>query len=355
MNILFLANELRYTCGVTNHLIHLVEGLSKYNDINLFIICGGGNGTDRFEKFKVKITSDKRFLHKRRSIISYFYAVSFLKTFIKQNKIDIVHSHYHYGANIAYDACKKIKIKTIQTNHGILGNRGRLKHFIADKYIAINEHIYNYLIEKKIIKKENISFIRCGIPIPSEPAFKKTKHINVLAASRFAKEKGLSTFIKAVSKIKAKSREGIEFLIAGEGELENELLKLNDKLKAGIKFLGRVNDMANLLQSTRVFVYPSTSNAEGFPAVITEAGAYNNLLICSDFMGVTPMIQNEINGLIYHKGSSDELKDLLEKACNNYQQYNSISLNLYQKIKIEFDFQTMIDKHINLYKTCLQQ
>ncbi|MEO6693056.1 MAG: glycosyltransferase family 4 protein, partial [Saprospiraceae bacterium] len=125
MRVLFLANELRYTDGVTTHLLNLTGGLSKRENIELFIICGGGNGTERFNNINVKVISDERFLHDNRSMSNYLFSVNHLRKFVKENKIDIVHSHSHYGANIAYDTEKITSTKTVQTNHGLLQEEGK--------------------------------------------------------------------------------------------------------------------------------------------------------------------------------------------------------------------------------------
>ncbi len=353
MNILFLANEIRYTCGVTNHLLYLTRGLSSLNNIKLFLICGGGDGQERFRDIDIEILTDKRFLHGKRDIYNYFNAIIFLKSFVKKNKINIIHSHSHYGANIAA-AAKKNQIRTIQTNHGILEYHGKLKHFSADKFIAINEHIYDYLLKNKIAPRGRIAFIRCGINIPFKPDKKTLSPIRILAASRFTRKKGLEIYIESVSNIKKGLKKNAEFLIAGEGELNDELRTLNEQLNAGIKFLGRVIDMDRLLSSTHIFVHPANSNTEGFPAVISEAGAHNNILISSDFRGIDSIVRNYENGFLFRINSVSELTGILENLLGNYSEYKPIALNLYEKIKVEFDLEKMIQKHLKLYKECLQ-
>jgi glycosyltransferase involved in cell wall biosynthesis len=332
----------------------LSRGLVKHKDIKIFIICGGGNGLERFDDLDVKIMMNKNFLHTRRSYISFLSAVVTLKKFIRDQRIDIIHSHSHYAANIAFKSAKGSGINTIQTNHGILENRGKLNHFSAHKYIAVNEHIYNYIIEKKISNIKNTHLIRCGIHVPDIPSVKKLNPIRVLAASRFNKNKGLDVYIKAVSEIKSVSRKNVEFLLAGEGEMEEELRNLNKKLNAGIKFLGRVDEIEKLLDSTHILVFPSKSDTEGFPVIIMEGGACNNLLITTDFNGVHPIIKNNENGLIFHKDDEIELKSILEKTCLDYENFNPLSLNLYKDIKHNFQIEKTIKEHIELYSECLR-
>ena len=355
MNILLLANEIRYTCGVTNHLLNLTRGLSQAPDVKLFLITGGGNGADRFQDINIEILTDKRFLHGKRDFYNYLKAVMFLKNYLKINKIDIIHSHTHYGANIAFVASKNTNVVTIQTNHGILQQLGRIKHFLADYYVCINEHIKEYLLSKGIAKEEQIKFIRCGIKVPDTPPEKGGPPLQVLAASRFTKYKGVDIFIQAVSRISDKIKSMAEFNIAGEGDLNDKFREMNVELNANINFLGRVTDIYKQLQSNHILVNPSISITEGFPAIISEAGANNNILISSNFPGVHPVIQDNINGFIFAQNSADELTSALEYVIQNYEACRHIGLNLYHKIKDEFNLDKMIEKHLKLYRECLLQ
>jgi glycosyltransferase involved in cell wall biosynthesis len=349
MNILLIVNELRYTCGVTNHILHLSRGFAESGKVNLWIICGGGNGIERFKDINVDIITDKRFFHKGRNLTSYISAITFLAKFLRKNKIDIIHSHTHYAANIAARASRISKVKTVQTNHGILQSKGRLKHFNADKYIAINEHIYDYIIRNNIIGKENISCIRCGIPVDGSPAEKEDGKIKVIAASRFKYEKGLDIFINAVAGLDAETKQKAEFFIAGEGELEHTLKELNIKTNAGIEFLGSLRDMNQLLRKTHIVVYPSRSKSEGFPAIITEAGACNNLILTSNFDGASSVIKND-EGIFFNIDDIKGLTNNLTRAIKLYKEYNDYTLKFYNKVKDWYNIDTMIIKHINLYK-----
>lgn len=352
-NILLLVNELRYTCGVTNHILHLTGGLLTSGDVKLWIITGGGNGVNRFADMDVNIITDERFLHSNRSFSGHISAINFLVKFIMENDIKIIHSHYHYGAAIARRASKLGKRLTIQTNHGILPEMGRLKHFNADKYVAINEHIMEYMLFKKIAEENDIYFIRCGIPIEKELPPKSDPQIRVIAASRFVEGKGVDTYIKAAALVNTNGDINASFTLAGEGILEEELKTLNNKLNAGVKFVGRILDMYKLLREAHILVFPGVSDSEGFPAIITEAGATGCLLVTSQFSAAGSILRDGENCRMFAPGDENRLSEILTECITNYHKMKPLSLNLYTKIKKEYDLQTMIDKHILMYKECL--
>ena len=354
MNVLMITNELNYSCGVTNHLLHLAKGLVNSGSVNLWIICGGGNGINRFADINVTIISDERFLHINRSFSGFISVINYLVKFVRKNEIDVIHSHSHYGAAIAKRASTLTRKTTVQTNHGILPEMGRLKHFNADRYVAINEHIERYILENKIAKKENIAFIRCGIPVNDELTIKPVNDkLKILAASRFVEGKGLDIYIHAVSKLPIAALSKADFYIAGEGEQESSLSELNNSIGSKINFIGRITDMYLYLSKIHVLVNPSRSDNEGFPAIITEAGATNTLVISSDFTGAEDVLVDGKNALIYRDKSSDNLSKMLEDVINNYSSYSPLAESFYQYIKMEFSIPVMIDKHLSLYEKCL--
>jgi glycosyltransferase involved in cell wall biosynthesis len=355
MNLVFLTNELNYTCGVTTHLLNLTAGLEKNGIENIFIICGGGNGIKKFESTDADITVNKTYLHANRSYVNYAGASYHLIRFARKNKIDIIHSHTHYAANLAYIASKYVNVKTVQTNHGLLETKGRLPHFRADKIVTINEHIREFLLNNKIADENRVYFIRCGVPVPLTPVWKPRIKPKILASSRFVKEKGLEVFIKAVSLLPGHDRNKAEFLISGEGEMENELKELNKKYGSGINFLGRVEDMPALLRKTHAFVFTSSSKTEGFPAVITEAAAYNNLIISSGGTSIEKVLVSDLDGLLFKPGDAYDLMIKLKLAIDSYDTFKPMAEHFYNKVKVMFDLNTMIQKHLELYDSCLKE
>lgn len=352
MNILLLTNELRYSCGVTNHLLHLTAGLSKRN-IKIWLICGGGNGINRFQGINVKVINDKRFLHQERSIKTYASALKYLFHLNVKNKIDILHSHSHYAANIAFNAARFTGTPTIQTNHGLLEYEGSLRHFRAKKYVAINDHIYDYLIKNKIAPKKDISFIRCGIPVPENIPEKDKTRIHVIAASRFIHEKGLDIYIKAVSQLNNEAKIKADFYLAGDGEDRTKLLLMNKELEANISYLGNVTDMYEILSKFHIFVYPSRSRSEGFPAIITEAGANGLVVISSNFPGAESVIINKENAIIFKSEDYAGLSKKLAAAIEKYKSHKALAENFYKRVKDWYSIDKMIEKHIELYNSCI--
>jgi GalNAc-alpha-(1->4)-GalNAc-alpha-(1->3)-diNAcBac-PP-undecaprenol alpha-1,4-N-acetyl-D-galactosaminyltransferase len=188
--------------------------------------------------------------------------------------------------------------------------------------------------------------------VPAEIPHKNISRLKIIAASRFSHEKGLDVFIKAISLLDKEIRAKADFTIAGDGGLKKELMHLNKETGANVSFPGNVNDMYKLLSGSHIFVYPSRSKTEGFPAVITEAGANGMLVISSDFYGVTDVIENGKDGVIFKKEDTKDLAKKLAASIRNFEKYKKLSDNFYIKIKDWFSLDKMINKHLELYRKC---
>ncbi len=353
MNILFLTNQLNYTDGVSTHLYYLLKHLKKERDMNVFLMCSKGDSADKFKKENIEIIFNNKLDHDIRNIKNYSSAVYSVYRFCRQNSINIIHSHNHYSSNIAGHSSVFLDVKTIQTNHGIIPPEGRLKHFKADYFIAVNERIRKYIIKNHIAPEDRVRLINNGIDFSESKISKKTFPLRIIAASRFDKSKGLDTYIKAVSLLPETLRKNLEIIIAGEGVLENELKDYNKKLKTGIKFIGNQKDLRKILDHTSIFVIPSNSDTEGMPMSMIEAAASENLVISSDFSGVAGILNDGKEGLIFRRNNPEELASKIVFALNNKELSDKMAAEFYAKAKKKFNSVLMCSEHVSYYRKIL--
>lgn len=353
MNVLYLTDKLNHTDGVSSHLFYLLKNLKSF-DVKLHIICSGGDSIDKFKSLNIGVYTYDKLEHNKRSVLNFLKSVKFVSGFCKENKIDIVNSHNHYCANIAKTASKIYKLRTIQTIHGIISVSGKFKLYVSDFFIGVNKHITDFLLENKIASQNNSVLIFNGIDFAEE--FFKTGNpiIKVIAASRLVKEKGLDTFIKAVSMINEKFRSSAEFIIAGEGEYEAELKSINSELNAEVIFTGCIKDMINKFESTDVFVLPTVSDSEGLPMTVLEAASAKNLILSSDFKGSSYIFNDGSDSLIFKKNDAQRLTHLIEYAIENKNMRTDLSEAFYRKAKLNFNASTMSEKHFELYTNLMQ-
>jgi len=350
MNILYITNELNYSDGVASHLFYLLKNLKLKGNTGIYLMCGGGSGIEKFSSLEIEISVKKNVNHGNRGIKNFTSAIHSVYKFVKDKKIDIVHSHNHYASNIASKAARFTNFKTVQTVHGLIPEKGRLRHYCANNFITVNDHVYHYLLENNI-PKDKISLIYNGIDFKSLKCIKKKPDIKIICASRLEKGKGIDTFIKAISMLPSEYKDKAEFLIAGSGSLEAELKDLDTELTAGIKFMGNLRNLRNEFDNTQIFVL--TSESEGLPITLLEAAASKNLVISSDFIGIENIVIDGKEGFIFKMHDARDLSSKIKFALDNNQLKNEIAETFFLKVKKKFNAMEMAEKHWRLYNTLL--
>ncbi|ARJ56761.1 glycosyltransferase [Campylobacter cuniculorum] len=131
----------------------------------------------------------------------------------------------------------------------------------------------HFTLENKEFKKENL----------------------VLFVGRLDKNKNPQMFIRAFENLEENLRQNCEFIVAGDGELKEEL-----KLRAkglNIKFLGKVEDIKSLYERAKVLCL--CSFIEGLPTVLIESLYFEVCRISSAYTaGAKDLIEDLKDGFI---------------------------------------------------------
>ena len=350
MKVAILTNELNYTDGVSNHIFDLIQGFQdSISHVEFIIITGKNNAPEKFKELGVEIITLKGFRHAERSAWNFIICLSKLIKIIKSKNISILHSHNHYHANIA-TVCKYFApVHTVQTNHGILKKEGRLPHFIADRFIIINQHIIDFFQSECKEKLLRASFIRCGVPYKKAEMPVHDKLV-FIAAGRFVLEKGFDLYIRAIHALPSELIQNCEFQLAGHGSEEKALRNLNDALGGRVTFLGNVPDLQQYLFKTDILINPSRSLSEGFPRTLVEAAYANNLIITSDFLGLKHDFINGTDGLVFEVEKIDELIQLMTRCILENSGIHILAQNFHAKAREIFSIEHMVEKTLRVYR-----
>ena len=348
LNILILTNELRITCGVSSALYSFLSNVPTNSDINFYLGCGGGDAVDRFRPLVENLFVKDYLKHENRSLFNFLKSVLFVLVFCRRNKIDIIHSHTHYAANIAYLVAKVTGRKTVQSIHGLIPDFGVLPHYIADYFIAVNPHIIkrfndtqNRALKKTILINNCINFTN---EIPHKP----TDSVRFILGSRLILSKGIDTFIQAVKQLPDEIRLKCDFSIAGEGKDETVFREMAKG--TNIRFEGIIPDFENYLVDTHVFVIPSRSTAEGFPTSIMQAAKTGNLIMSSDFYGAREVLKHNYNSLIFAVDDANKLAEYIINYIEHPASYKDITINCFKDFSRIFNADKMVRLTIAKYR-----
>jgi glycosyltransferase involved in cell wall biosynthesis len=232
-----------------------------------------------------------------------------LRKYIRDEKIDIVHTH-HYLQNI-YGRIAAILAgsQNIFTyNHNWPGKEKmrhrmlfRLLNLWTKKNIVVSETLRGYFTgvggvpEDKVVTVYNGIDLNLFSPPAEDVRIGMKRELNIPAnafivgfTGRLIDWKRPDVFIKAASLL-VRDDPNMYFIVAGDGEKRNELEKLAKDmgLNGKITFLGWRSDMHKIYQTMDVFTVLSESggnrfNGEGFSLVSTEAMATGLPIVARD-------------------------------------------------------------------------
>ena len=258
---------------------------------------------------------------------------------------------------------------------GIIFSSKKIKYRVLSKvvrlilYVGLNKYSNSlFLIFQNTNDRDNIIklFIKnftnykiipgSGIDLKN---FKKTQFnhpFNITFASRLLIDKGIFEFLKiAKFFIERYPKLNVNFFIAGDIKNSPDYIsrdKLHSFLNERIKYLGNLNNIYNLLNTTSLFIYPSRYG-EGFPKVLIEASAMSIPIITSNNVGCRDAISHEISGFIADDFSPEFISDLIFKFYTNSDFCKLISKNGRTYAEMNFDINNVNKAHHEIYDSFL--
>ncbi len=282
-----------------------------------------------------------------------------LKTIMDENHFDIVHCHTPIAAAITRVAAintRRHGTKVIYTTHGLHFYKGAplfnwLVYYplemalsrYTDVIIAINKE--DYMRVKKFSARKVYYVPGVGIDLKKFNTTyvdrnKKRSEIGVckdsfvlLSVGELIPRKNHSLVLTALGELKAENKlEGIQYVICGKGDIENELQEKVRELKIvdHVHFLGLRRDISEICKSCDLFVF--TSVLEGLPVALMEAMASGLPILCSNIRGNTDLIVNGENGLTVNNDPK-EVADAILWMKDNSADRKRFSIAALQTIK----------------------
>jgi glycosyltransferase involved in cell wall biosynthesis len=249
------------------------------------------------------------------------------------------------------DFKKKLGIANIDCQWQ-LGLKG-VKNFIAVSHqtksdwmqIGCQENkidvVYNGIDLEKYKPPTNFSLLRKEWNIPED--------VKVISyVGRIDKEKGLETLIKAFALLRKKGL-NTRLLIAGKPVLEGEdykksleQLSANLQIENYVKFLGHVSNPSGVYQVSDVTVLPSLW-FEPFGLVITESMACGTPMIASHIGGISEILTEEFQNLLFPPGNEQELSNTLNLIIDWREKDPQLSQRCREHIISKFSLEKMVD------------
>ena len=156
MNILYISNVMEFG-GVEKCIIQLAKGFKKNNKV---VVCtAGGPLTKELEEINIKhyniLNTDSK------NINTVFKNIRIIYKIIKDENIDIVHSHHRMTTLYCKILLKFIEFKLIHTQHLCIEDKIKLTKLILKRLpvITVSDGAKKNLISKYGLEGKNITTI----------------------------------------------------------------------------------------------------------------------------------------------------------------------------------------------------
>lgn len=187
---------------------------------------------------------------------------------------------------------------------------GRAESIIANSEFTA-ERVQQIYGRESVVVPPGVDLARYG---PSG-----VKEQTVLAVGRLTKFKRIDLILEAARILKTSGRADISWLIVGDGEEREQLIRTAERLGVGdtVTFLGRVpeGDLPGLYASAQVVAI--AADGEPFGMVAIEAMASGTAVVCCSTGGPAQIVRHEVSGLHFTPGDSGALAAQVARLMDN--------------------------------------
>jgi glycosyltransferase involved in cell wall biosynthesis len=342
-NVLFIIDSFEQG-GSERQAMQLLTQLHASGKCRVYLACLQNRGSLRAEADQLGIGEIREYA------LSSFYDLNFLRQlrrlvqFIKENQIDVVHTHCFYtnifGMTGAFLAGVPARVTSKGETDGFrspMQKRAeraafRLSHrVIANCLVVQNQLIREGVSPAKIIQHYNglnLDRLKVQDDLQREDALAgfglpvDRRYMSIVANLRNP-VKDHPMFLHAAARVRAAVPDA-GFAIAGEGELMESLRKLAADLGINddVFFLGRCDNVADLLFASDIGVL--SSKAEGFANAILEYMAAGLPVVATDVGGAREAIAEGETGYLVASGDDEKMAERIVEVLRDPQRAHAM-------------------------------
>ena len=363
--------------GTERQALQLVRQLHTSDRCRVRLACLQNKGTLRAEADLLGLGEIPEYPLTRLYDRNFIVQLRRLIHFLKENEIDIVHTHDFYTnifgttaaamaqvtARIAY----KGETDGFRTSLQKRAERGafRVAHRVVANSAAVREQLIRDGVRAdKIVQHYNgLNLERVNVPVglkrnealkmldlPRKPA---RRFVTIVANLQHA-VKNHPMFLRAAAQVRAATPDAA-FVVAGEGELMANLRELTAKLGLAddVFFIGRCQNIAELLFVSDVCAL--SSMAEGFSNAILEYMAAARPVVATDVGGAREAIVEGETGYIVSSGNDAEMAERIIQLLREPERARTMGEQGRLRVIDEFSCERHLQNTLDLYDELLSQ
>ncbi len=356
--------------GSERQAVQLTKLLHEDKTFKVFLASMNNDGVLRQEVETIGFNDIPEFK------LTSFYDANFVRQirrcakFIKQNNIDIVHTHDFYTNIFGMFSAKLAGVKTRIASKRETGSmRSNLQKLIekqafklSHKIVVNAEAVKKYLIEEQI-SEQKINVIYNGLDLErlqpktqnrteicdelGLPNGENIKFITLVANLRH-EVKNQPMFLRTAQKV-IKQFPNAHFVLAGEGELLNGLQTLANELQItdNVEFIGLCRKIPELLSVS--FACVLTSFNEGFSNSILEYMSASKPVIATNVGGASEAIIENETGFLVNSDDDETMSKRLIELLKDETKAAKFGETGRKFVEENFSCETQLRKTLELY------
>lgn len=348
--------------GTENVILQLCE-IMKGEVSNIVVCSCGGINEKKLLEMGIKHINIPDI--EKKDIKTFITVFRRLNKIIKEEKINIIHTHHRMAAFYTRILYIYKKFIFLNTQHNIFKDRKKLTKFsLKVAYnIAVGRGVEENLVNFYEIPKEKVKVIYNGIKgfdhknfneITEIKKYKKKGYFTVGNIGRITEQKGMEYFVKAIPRVLEKNNK-VQFYIIGTGEDEDKIKNIAKKIGVldKVVFLGYRDDIQNVMSNLDLIVLSSLW--EGLPLTPIEAFSVSKAVIGTNINGTNELIQDGINGFLVETKNEQVLAEKIIELINDDSKRYYMQLNAYTMYKIKFSYERLKENYIECYKLLINK
>lgn len=304
-----------------------------------------------------------------------------LVTYIRQNQIDIVHTHNTLAGLVGRLAAKRVGVPVIiHMFHTFAANPSanplRQKLFLqidrfwgafTTYFIAGSNFIRLKAVRRHITPPEKIQVIHYAVDVQTflevsvspNQLLERRKALNIQTnkqiigfVGRLEEQKAPDVFIKALAQV-VQARQDVHAIVVGDGHLRTSIEALSRQLKIenNVSFLGWRNDIPELFSVMDVFCLPS--RWEAFGIVFAEASVMGVPVVATRVEGIPEVVLDGGSGILVDKDSPVQIAEALLEILSAPDLGKEMGRRGKEHVLKHFTIESMVDSHARLYEELL--
>jgi glycosyltransferase involved in cell wall biosynthesis len=291
-----------------------------------------------------------------------------LVTLIKDQKIDIIHTHGYKSDILGVMAARKAGIKCIVTPHGFENAKDiKLRLFIwagcqamkyGDYVVPLSQQLMADCKRMKV-KQEKTVYIQNGVDLSEVegtpvPARQNPEEKRIGFVGQMISRKNIYDLLDVFDSVH-KKHPNTRLILLGDGDARQGLEEYAQSLvsKDFIEFLGFRDDRLSLLKSFDLFAM--TSTLEGIPRCLMEAAAANIPVAAYDIPGIDQIIKHQETGLLAPLGEKQTLQAHWETLLFDSQHASTLANQAKEYVYQHYSANRMADEYQALFTKSLGQ